>query len=191
MHNQRFYKTLQAQVIAPLGSHHKDKIWADIGCSTGLLTRLAHQKGYRVNGYDINNFSLFIAKCLYWHKKEVVYKNEDFFQLSTKFDVVSATSLLSVIDNKKETLNTLINLLKDAQSTLIIIEPTAQLSSKNVRKLITNIKSFWFYKGLLLWAKARENKAIDDHIFENLTKVKIKEKSYLNEMICVRYITLL
>ena len=187
LHNQKFYRELQQKVVDRLDDNLSTKLWADVGCSTGLLTRLANKKGYRVIGYDINNFSLWLAKLLSISRKNIYYKNEDFHKLQIKFDVVSATSLLSVIEDKKKALSSLIHLLKDKNSILIIIEPSKNLSAKNVKKLINGFKSFWFYKGLLLWAKAREDKAIDDTIFENLD-IKIDKKYYLDDMICVRYI---
>ena len=108
--------------------------------------------------------------------------------METKFDIVSATSLLSVVDEKENALHKLVSLLKDENSTLIIIEPSAYLSRKNVWKQIHSIKTFWFYKGLLLWAKARENKHIDNKIFEKLENVNISQKYYLHDMVCVTYI---
>ena len=112
----------------------------------------------------------------------------DLYTINNKFDIVSATSLLSVIDNKKEALVKLLSLLKDDNSTLIIIEPTEKLSSKNVWKLINNLKEFWFYKGLLLWAKAREGKAINNNIFKELKDVKIYQEYHLYDMICITHI---
>lgn len=188
LHHQTFYKALQQEVIAPFGFASGDKSWADVGCSTGLLTRLAQKSGYRVTGYDINNFSLFIAKILSYSKKNIAYNNENFHELKQTFDVVSATSLLSVVEDKKEALDSLLNLLKDKNSTLVIIEPTNELSRKNVYKHIHGLKSFWFYKGLLLWAKAREGKAVDEVLFENLEHVDITKKYYLEGMVCVRSI---
>ena len=88
------------------------------------MSRLAQKLGYDVVGYDINVFSLFMAKTLSLPFKNVRYEIKDFTTLTQKFDVVSATSLLSVVDDKSDSLDILIALLKDADSTLIIIEPT-------------------------------------------------------------------
>jgi len=101
---------------------------------------------------------------------------------------VSATSLLSVVDNKKETLIKLISLLKDEKSTLIIIEPTEKMTKKRVRELMVDLKSFWFYKGLLLWANARERKLVSKDLFNDLAGTNISYKYYLDDMVCVSYL---
>ncbi|NQY94442.1 MAG: class I SAM-dependent methyltransferase, partial [Campylobacteraceae bacterium] len=139
-------------------------------------------------GYDIDSLSLKIATLLSYAYNNVKYKKQDFNTIDITFDVITATSLLSVVPNKTKTLTKLISLLKDSNSTLILIEPTKALFKKNVWKKIDSFKSFWFYKGLLLWAKARENKAIDNDIFENLENISIKQTYFLDEMVCITYI---
>ena len=188
LHNQNFYKNLQKSVVDSIALNNVSKNWADIGCSTGLMTRLAYRLDYNVIGYDINSFSLILAKLLSWGLKNIKYEKKDFHTLEKKFDIVTATSLLSVVDDKKASLVKLISLLKDEHSSLIIIEPTEQLRVKNVKKLIYNFRTFWFYKGLLLWAKARENKEIDKKLFEEINNIKVVEKYYLDGMVCVFYV---
>jgi 2-polyprenyl-3-methyl-5-hydroxy-6-metoxy-1,4-benzoquinol methylase len=188
LHNQSFYKKLQAQAVEPIGLATSVQSWADIGCSTGLMSRLAQKLDYSVTGYDINAVSLFLAKILSYRLQNIHYKNQDFYTIDSKFDRVTATSLLSVVEDKKEALNKLTSLLKDQNSTLIIIEPTEKLSIANTWKLISNLKTFWEYKGLLLWAKARENKAIDRQLFEDLEDMKVSHEYYLEGMVCVSYV---
>ena len=188
LQNQFFYRNLQEKVLQPIKASEKDQEWADMGCSTGLITRLAQKLNYHVTGYDINGFSLFVAKVLSYPKKNISYQNKDFHTLNTKFDIVSATSLLSVVDDKMQSLEKLISLLKDENSTLIIIEPSEHMSRKNVWKHIDSIKTFWFYKGLLLWAKAREGKHIDNALFNSFKDLNIERKYYLHDMVCVTYI---
>ena len=79
-------------------------------------------------------------------------------------------------------------MLKDKDSVLIIIEPSKDLKVKNVKKLINNFKTFWFYKGLLLWAKARESKHLNNEIFKEFKNIHIEQKYYLNNMVCTTYI---
>jgi len=129
-----------------------------------------------------------VAKILSYGKRHITYRNQNFHTLETKFDIVSATSLLSVVDDKMHSLEKLISLLKDKNSTLIIIEPSEHMSRKNVWKHINNIKTFWFYKGLLLWAKAREGKHIDNTLFDSLKDINIEQKYYIHDMVCVTYI---
>ena len=188
LHNQHFYTELQKKVLTPIGSTKSVKLWADVGCSTGLMSRLAQRLGYTVVGYDINDFSLFVAKLLSFRLKNIRYENADFTTLTQRFDVVSATSLLSVVENKPASLKALITLLKDEESTLIIIEPTEKMTVANVKKNITDFKSWWYYKGLLLWAKAREDKAVPIEIYEELKHLNIKHTYHLDSMVRVSYI---
>ena len=188
LHNQHFYTELQKKVLTPIGPTKNVKLWADVGCSTGLMSRLAQRLGYTVVGYDINDFSLFVAKLLSFRLKNIRYENADFTTLTQRFDVVSATSLLSVVKNKPASLKALIALLKDENSTLIIIEPTEEMTVTNVKEKITDFKSWWYYKGLLLWAKAREDKAVPIEIYEGLKHLNIKHAYYLDSMVRVSYI---
>ncbi|MDQ7085580.1 MAG: class I SAM-dependent methyltransferase [Sulfurovum sp.] len=171
-----------------MGLASEDKSWADIGCSTGLLTRLAHKLHYHVKGFDINTISLLVAKMLSLALPNIHYQKKDFYTIESKFDIVTATSLLSVVEDKKEALLKLISLLKDSNSTLIIIEPTQALSVVNTWKCIHNLSTWWLYKGLLVWAKAREGKAIDEKIFEEIDGIFFSHSYHLDTMVRVTYI---
>ena len=185
LHHQTFYKRLQSDVLTSIPRASVEKQWADIGCSAGLMSRLAQQLDYKVTGYDINAFSLVLARLLSSH---VVYENKDFTTINKTFDIVTATSLLSVVDDKKLALTKLISLLKDKHAILILIEPTDKMTVTNVWSLIDNIKSFWYYKGLLLWAKAREGKAVPKIIFKNMNGISVKHDYYLKGMVRVSYV---
>ncbi|HFQ61619.1 MAG TPA: class I SAM-dependent methyltransferase [Epsilonproteobacteria bacterium] len=189
LQSQTFYKELQASAVEPIASAQRsDQRWADIGCSTGLLTRLAHRLHYHVTGYDLDVVSLKVAKLLSSRLKDIHYIHQDFHTIHNKFDVVSATSLLSVVENKTESLNKLIDLLKNNDATLIIIEPTEKMTVKNVQKTIVDFKTFWLYKGLLLWAKAREGKAVSTEVFENVASIEIQHQYHINDMVRITYI---
>ena len=177
------------RALSPIAQGHSHQQWADVGCSTGLITRLAQRLGYTVVGYDINGFSLWIARLLSLGRKHIRYESTDFHTLNHSYDVVSATSLLSVVEDKKESLDALVALLRDDTSMLVIIEPTDKLSVQNVWALIDGVKSFWYYKGLLLWASAREGKAIPKSLFAELAQVKVIHQHHLDGMVRVSYIS--
>ena len=61
LHNQLFYKNLQKKALESIDSTAFNKSWADIGCSTGLMTRLAQKLNYKVIGFDINNASIILS----------------------------------------------------------------------------------------------------------------------------------
>jgi 2-polyprenyl-3-methyl-5-hydroxy-6-metoxy-1,4-benzoquinol methylase len=189
LHNQTFYKNLQKKALEPIGSTSKFKEWADIGCSTGLMSRLAKKKNYTVMGYDLNYFSLLLAKLLSFTTPNLQYKQQDFNTIEKKFDVITATSLLSVVKDKQASFDKLLSLLRNNDSILIIIEPTKNLNRKNVWALIHDFKTFWHYKGLLLWAKARENKDIDKNIFNKIFSENIFHTYDLDNMVRISYIS--
>jgi len=93
-----------------------------------------------------------------------------------------------VIEVEKDALTKLVSLLKDKNSTLILIEPTEKMTVVHVKNLITGVKSWWYYKGLVLWAKAREGKSVSIKIFETLEGCKITHNFYLDDMVRVSYI---
>ena len=193
LQNQYFYKNLQQNALdtIPTTSNTKSsykKTWADIGCSTGLITRLAEKKGYQVTGYDLSTFSLLVAKLLSLGKTQIAYKKENLFHINETFTIISATSLLSVVEDKKEAIEKLISLLENKESTLVIIEPTEIMSIQNVQTHITDFKSWWYYKGLLLWAKAREGKAVDVEVFDDLEDLEITHHYHLHDMVRVSYL---
>ena len=184
LHNQRFYRKLQAYALQSLDAEPQShQTWADVGCSTGLMCRLAGSRGYRVRGYDINAFSLWIARLLSLGKGDIHYSSQDFHTLTERYDVITATSLLSVLDDKAEALQALTALLKDTQSRLILIEPTEKMTVANVHARIDGLTSWWYYKGLLLWAKAREGKAMSLEVFETLGSIEVSHDYALDGMV--------
>ena len=138
----------------------------------------------------MNNSSLKIASFL---NKNIAYINENFLEFENKsFDVISATSLLSVLPNKQIAFNKLVSLLKNKNSVLIIIEPTSKLTVQNVLKLCNkNIFNFYRYKAFFLWAKARENKAMNINILENNKNIKYTHTYMYNDMVRITKISLL
>jgi len=136
--------------------------WLDVGCSVGHLCRIAHKKGFQVTGIDKDRQSLKIAKLL--SSKEISYTQK--VKKSKTFHIITAHSLLSVVNDKEQMLQELLNYKKEG-SQLIIIEPTQNLSVSNVYKFINSPSSFWYYKGLLLWAFFRQGKAIDKELVTN------------------------
>jgi len=188
LQNQHFYKTLQQKALDAIPTTSSQERWADIGCSTGLITRLAEKKGYQVTGYDPSTFSLLVAKLLSFGKAQIDHKKENLFNINETFIIISATSLLSVVEDEKKALAKLISLLKTKESTLVIIEPTEEMSIQNVQTHISNLKSWWYYKGLLLWAKAREGKAVDVEVFNDLEDLEITHHYHLHDMVRVSYL---
>jgi 2-polyprenyl-3-methyl-5-hydroxy-6-metoxy-1,4-benzoquinol methylase len=135
------------------------------------MSRIVAEQGYEVYSYDLDSSMIFWAKFLNRNRCNVFYEQKDVMNLFCLFDVVSATSLLSVVPNKKEVLEKLQSLLKTEKSKLILIEPTQEMTVKNVFKMMKDIKTFKYYFMFLIWAKARQNKEIDSNIFKEIKNI--------------------
>lgn len=143
---------------------------------------------FNVTGYDTDFLSIKIAEYLFPKLENLYYLQQDFNDCNIQYDVISATSLLSVMKEKKESLKKLISLLKDQNSALIIIEPTKHLTPYNVYKFMRSQRVFWSYKALMLWALARKNRHLEDDFFKNLTDICITQTDALEGMIQFTYI---
>ena len=88
--------------------HQDDKI-IDIGCGTGLHASLLEQKGFRVDGLDLNKEMLDIAKTRV--HSNLYLQNILEINLNQKYDVViSMFAVLNHLKNLKELKKALMNL---------------------------------------------------------------------------------
>ena len=182
---QTFYKKLHedALVSAHVKTSNLKEEWADIGCGVGLMSTLANEKAYKVNSFDLDPQMITFAKFLHKDKPQLTFEVQDVMKLTHSYDVISATSLLSVVPQRKEVLTKLISLLKTQDSKLILIEPTKEMSVKNVYKLIHSPLDLWRYKMLFVWANARQGKEVSKEIFKDIKN--ISHHYFLNEMVRV------
>ena len=131
---QTFYKLLHQEAAALSGVKDTETQlrWADVGCGVGLMSHIADAKGYEVNSYDLDSDMIAWAKFLNRKNRHLTYEVQDVMLLDTQFDVISATSLLSVVDDRKAVLRKLQSLLRNKNSKLILIEPTQDMTVHNV-----------------------------------------------------------
>lgn len=170
LQSQTFYKKihLDALELANITATKETRTWADIGCGTGLVSKLATKKQYAVSSFDKDKWMIQFAQIIHiFHPKRKFY-TADVIHIKEKFDVITAISLLSVVKDKKGILQKLDLLLKDNTSKLIIIEPTELLTKANVVALMKRTKKFYYYKHLFFWAKAREGKTIHKSLFDTV-----------------------
>ncbi len=101
-----FYSELHKQAVDSLPSG-EGKTWIDLDCGPGLMSRLASDKLYDVTGIDISFSMIKAARLLKkWHGSKANFKVGDLTCLSDKkADVISAASLLAVLDDKEDALN--------------------------------------------------------------------------------------
>jgi len=163
-----FYHDLHKEAVdrLPIGD---GKIWIDVGCGPGLVSRLAANMGYQVIGIDSSPQMIYAAKRI--AKKQgllIDFKIGDLFGLPKESaDVVSAASLLAVVKNKAGGLNSLWNCVRPG-GTLLIIEPTDQMTIENANQLIKNGLPGSRINGLRLWATARQGNIVNPKFFETV-----------------------
>ena len=161
-----FYHDLHKEAVdrLPIGD---GKIWIDVGCGPGLVSRLAANMGYQVIGIDSSPQMIYAAKRI--AKKQgllIDFKIGDLFGLPKESaDVVSAASLLAVVENKAGGFNSLWNCVRPG-GTLLIIEPTNQMTMENANQLIKNGLPGRRINGLRLWATARQGNIVNPNLFE-------------------------
>ena len=160
-----FYKDLHEQAMAGLPSG-LDRTWVDFGCGPGLFTRLAAAKGYSAIGIDKDPSMIHEAKKI--ARKEAssaVFEVGDVFQNRPQgADVVSASSLLAVVDDKVGGFQALLKGV-NLGGLLLIVEPTDQMTTQAVEVLISEGLYGRRLNGLRMWAHARQGNAIDPEIF--------------------------
>ena len=163
-----FYSSLHKQAVDTLPSG-EGKTWVDLGCGPGLASRLAAEKLYDVTGIDTDISMIKSARRLNkWHGTKANFEVGDLTYLTNKkVNVVSAASLLAVLDNKEDALNTMWESVLP-EGHLLIIEPTELMNQENAKNLIKTGLPKKRISGLKMWAMARENRAIDPAIFDSI-----------------------
>jgi ubiquinone/menaquinone biosynthesis C-methylase UbiE len=143
------------------------KLWVDVGCGPGLVTRLAAARGYRAIGVDRDHHMIAAAQ-----RRAVQNGAAAEFQLgdiqslaamTARADVISAASLLAVVDDKIAALHALLAAVKPG-GCLLIVEPTAAMTPKAADALIRNGLDGRRVNGLRLWARARHGRAINPEL---------------------------
>ena len=180
MQGARFYQELHREAVesVPTG---EGKQWLDVGCGPGLVSRLAAARGYQVTGIDMDPHMIKAANRLSRDQKSsVTFEVGSVFALTPNMaDVVSAASLLAVLDDKPKGLQALWDCVRPGGH-LLIIEPTDKMNPANAKRVISAGPPSKRIRGLALWAAARNNRAANPEILEavqseSLTYVELLE----------------
>ena len=178
-----FYYNLHKQAVdlLPVGN---GKAWTDVGCGPGLVARLAAEKGYQVTGIDSDPLMIRSAQRIAKRQGlSVDFKTRDVFNLPIESaDVVSAASLLAVLEDKASGLNSLWQCVRPA-GTLLIIEPTDQMTIENANQLIKNGLPRKRIQGLRMWATARQDNIVNPAIYETLDAQSVDFTPLLNGLV--------
>ncbi len=181
-----FYMDLH-QKAADLIGEGGNKEWLDLGCGPGLLSIIARKSGFKVRGVDRSAPMIVAAKELAEMQKlqiefEVSSLNTEASN-GVEYDVVSASSLLCVLDNPTKAIKQLTQLLKP-KGQLLIIEASPFLSRMKALQLWLGGKLGRNGYMLILWAMARSGRALDPQIFYS-EEYETKELSLLEGMVTV------
>jgi trans-aconitate methyltransferase len=174
MQGADFYHDLHAEAVAALPQAEGSRQWIDVGCGPGLVTRLAAARGYQTLGIDINPQMIAAAKQIAKREGSLATFRVGSLEEVTnaKADVVSAASLLAVLADSFAGLKTLWQGVRSG-GTLLIIEPTAQMTVDHAQRLLRRglpgKRSF----GLRLWANARQGNAVDPSIYSRLDAAQV------------------
>lgn len=163
-----FYKNLHHEAIEQL-SDGEGKKWIDVGCGPGLLARLAAAKGYDAIGIDRDPSMIREAvKIARNMNSSARFEVGDVFHIPPESaDVVSASSLLATLEDKRGGFEALLQAVKPG-GTLLIIEPTDRMKPHAVDTLIRGGLRGKRISGLRVWAHARQGRAVDPKIFSAL-----------------------
>ena len=96
--------------------------------------------------------------------------------------VVSAASLLAVLPDREAGLRSLWRLLRPG-GTMLIVEPTNQMTSENAARAIQNGLPKKRILGLRMWANARQGNIVDPSIYENLGAGAIRFQPLLQGLV--------
>ncbi len=161
-----FYRDLHHRAVENLPIS-PGKIWIDVGCGPGLVTRFAAERGYSAKGVDADPSMIKAAKRLAKiHRSAAEFEVGNIAGLPDQYaDVVSAASLLAVLDDKPSGLKSLWRCVRPG-GYLLIIEPTDQMNPENVKKLVGADLPPKRINGLRIWASARQNRTVDPKIYD-------------------------
>ena len=178
-----FYRDLHKQAVDALPSG-ENRTWIDVGCGPGLIARLAAEKSYAATGIDTAPSMIRAARLLkIWHGSNAHFEVSDLgYLLDKKADVISAASLLAVIDGREDALKTMWESVRPLGH-LLIIEPTALMNQRNAKRLPETGLPKKRLSGLRIWAKARENRAIDPALFDSITPRSRKSLKLLGGLV--------
>lgn len=158
-----FYRALHREAVALLPAPAPGARWLDVGCGPGLVARLAAGRGYRVLGTDLDPAMVAQARRQ-GHRagSSATFEAADLLAdppgggTGPRFAVVSAASLLVVLDDRAAGLRRLLARVAEG-GTLLLVEPDASMTPQAAAALRARLgpalgQGAWV---LSLWARTR------------------------------------
>jgi ubiquinone/menaquinone biosynthesis C-methylase UbiE len=142
--------------------------WLDVGCGPGILTRIAASKGYRAHGIDRDPDMITAARALVPpHETNCIFEVLDLdaaLSQDRRFDIVSASSLLVVMQDPAAALRKLIALTKPGGKVLVI-EASQKMSLPRAFSLILTKPLGTGAYMLAVWAFFRSGRTLPTSMF--------------------------
>jgi len=169
LQDARFYREMHetAAALIPDGA---GRTWLDIGCGPGLLARMAADKGYEAVGVDRDADMIEAARTIARARHSTaVFEVADIDAItarSTRYDVVSASSLLVVLPEPAAALRQLVALTKPG-GTVLIVEAARGMSRLRALSMLLSGQLGSGGGMLLAWAGARAGNTLNEDIFRD------------------------
>ena len=152
-----FYRQLHREAVQLLPPG-EGRTWLDVGCGPGLVARLAVERGYRATGIDIDPAMVRRATLeARRNASSAWFETASLAHLAErtrKADVVSAASLLAVIEDRPAAVRQLLQGVAQGGS-LLLIEPSEKMTARAAADLRSRNalgRGAWV---LSLWARTR------------------------------------
>lgn len=157
LHGADFYRAFHRRAAGML-AEGAGKTWLDVGCGPGVLACEAASRGYRVRGVDRQPAMIAAATRRSPELEFAVSDLEAEADRGRRYDVVSASSLLTVLPDPRAGFARLAALTKPGGSVLVI-EATRTLRPARALALIARGRLGARAGMLLLWSVARSGRA--------------------------------
>jgi SAM-dependent methyltransferase len=158
------YRRVHCDAVQLL-SPGQGRIWLDVGCGPGLVTRLAAGHGYQAHGLDRDPAMIRIARAKGQRDNGCTFAVGDAGADLPVADVVSAASVLCQAPDPAELLNNLWAAVRPGGS-LLLVETTQLMSVERIRR-VSERDDRRSRQVLGLWARTRQGRALPDDVYQN------------------------
>lgn len=157
LHGADFYRQFHREAAALLPSG-AGRIWLDVGCGPGVLSREAAAHGYRVRAVDRQPAMIDAAVRQSRNVKGLIdFAVSDLDAEAARgavYDVVSASSLLTVLPDPRAGLAQLMALAKP-DGVILVIEASRKMTPVSAIRVLSSRRLGTRSSMLLVWAMAR------------------------------------
>ena len=178
-----FYRDLHRHAVELLPKGDGEP-WLDAGCGPGLVSRLAAERGYRVLGIDSDERMIRAARRLARRAgSSAVFEVRSVFDIPPEAaHVVSACSLLAVLDDKPRGLQSLWTGVRSGGS-LLVVEPTERMRPEDAKVIMDGGLPAKRVQALAMWAAARKGRAVPRAIFGALAAEEVEKAGLLGGLV--------